>query len=237
MRIIYLGKSFFERATAIFDEDVVPHHREWSIVDDLLQVVDIFNMRVNVRNMILRGYTYPKSIWKRMVWERGWSLDDTFWSLEARLHKELDLLVRVCPDARYLSWWNLLNRYPEMIYISETMARIVSHASLLKIDDVRLKRQPRSNRVCTGCEMYVIEDIYHIVMQCPRTQHLRRAMFNDLNDDPAIITRHEHETLYICLGKNPNEQDLDLMERLWCISGWHISRIYEYVMRLRTGVG
>ena len=233
-------KIFIERATAIFDEDVVPHHREWSIVDDLLQVVDIFNMRENVMNMVLRGHMYPKSVWKRMVWERGWSLDDTFWSLEARLHKELDLLVHVCSDARYLSWWNILIRYPEMIYISETMARIVSHASLLKIDDVRLKRQPRSSRVCTGCEMYVIEDIYHIVMQCPRTEHLRRAMFDDLNDDPAIngvLTRHDHDILYICLGKNPNEPDLEVMERLWCISGWHIGRIYEHVLRLRTGVG
>ena len=113
-----------------------PLSTEWSIVDDLLDVAEVFKLNKEVRNMVLRDQMYPKTQWKRMVWDRGWALEGTFWCLEARLHREMDLLLRVCPNPRYLTWWALSNRYPEMIRICEIMAKIISHASLLKCDDV-----------------------------------------------------------------------------------------------------
>ena len=144
-------KIFVERAAKVFEnENEHPLSEEWSIVTDLLHTADIFNLTNEIKNMVLRGQFYPKSLWKTMVWERGWSLEDTFWRLEARLHKELDLILRVCPETWFLIWWNLSNKFPDMIMICETMAPILCHASLLKCDDIRLKN------LVTGSVHYVI---------------------------------------------------------------------------------
>ena len=137
------------------------------MVDDLLNVVDVLRLNDEIRNMVLRGQVYPKSLWKQIVWERGWALEDTFWCLEARLHKELDLLLRVCPKPRYLTWLSLSNKYYNMIQVCETMAKIISHSSLLKCDDVRLNHLPYSNRACSLCDLYLPEDVFHISIQCP----------------------------------------------------------------------
>ena len=186
--------------------------------------------------MTTRGHVYPKSVWKKRVWDRGWSLEDTYWCLEARLHREPDLLIRICPNPRYLIWWSLSNKYPGTIRMCEVMAKILSHASLLKCDDVRLKRLPRGNRICSQRNLYVMEDIFHITMQCSGTQQLRAAMFDEFEQHPdvrEILTRYEHEIMPICLGKYPNDCDLDAMEKLWHISGKHISGINKYVLNQR----
>ena len=51
----------------------------------------------------------------------------------------------------------------------DLMAGLVSHANLLKCDDVRLKSLPHGNKVCGLFELVVLEDMNHIVMQCPGT--------------------------------------------------------------------
>ena len=213
---------------------------DWSVVSNLLHVADIFNLSNEVRNMVLYGHVFPKEVWMRMVWERGWALEDTFWSLEARLHKDLDLIIRVCSRPNYLSWWALSNKFPEMMHICENMARRICHASLLKCDDVRLKGLTPVNRMCTLCDSYCIEDAFHIIMQCLGTQLLRNEMFTELEEDAEIknvFNANVHDVMLICLGKCPAEYDGDVFVRLWSISGRHINYIYEYVLNQRRGVG
>ena len=48
---------------------------------------------------------------------------------------------------------------------------------------------------------------------------------------------YEHEVMPPCLGKFPNDCNLDTMEQLWLISGRHINGIYKYVLNQRQGVG
>ena len=76
--------------------------------------------------------------WKNLVWERAWSLEEMYWRIEYRLQKSLDLVRAINPNPEYLTWWALSDKYPEYINMCETMARLVCHASLLKMDDVRL---------------------------------------------------------------------------------------------------
>ena len=66
-----------------------------------------------------------------------------------------------------LSWWELSDKYPIMIKIYETMAKLASHAIKLKADYVRLKSLTPSYRTCSECDLYLTEDLYHIIMQCP----------------------------------------------------------------------
>ena len=189
VRVVQVRKLLFIRSIHALDDDALskrvfveralihlnnandaPLSVEWSIVDDLLSVVDISKLNNEVSNMVLSGHIYPKSVWKQMVWDRGWSLEDTFWCLESRLHREMDLLNRTCPKPRYLTWWAISNKHANMIHASEIMAIIASHASLLKCDDVRLKHLPYGNKACSLCDLYQTEDIFHVVMQCPGTQ-------------------------------------------------------------------
>ena len=127
-----------------------------------------------------------------------------------------------------------------MIRASEIMAKIKSHASLLKCDDVRLKHLPYGNRACSLCDLYLVEDIFHITMQCPGRQQLRSEMFTECElypDVNEVLKKYDQDTMSLCLGKCPTYCSYDVMERLWCITGKHISGIYEYVLDQRQGVG
>ena len=234
-------KIFIERATKVFDnEDEHPLSEEWSIVADLLHTADIFNLTDEIRNMVLRGQMYSKSLWKTMVWKRGWSLEDTYWRLDARLHKELDLILRVCSETRYLIWWNLSNIYPDMIMICETMARILCHSSLLKCDDIRLKNLSHVHKVCSLCDHYSVENATHFIMQCPGTQHLRNEMLTELeshHDIHNVLRDNANDVMLICLGKCPDDNYSEVMVKLWCISGRHINIMYRYVLNQRKGIG
>ena len=50
------------------------------------------------------------------------------------------------PDTRYLTWWDLADRNPNLTQMCENMAKIVSRASRLKCDDYRFKSATTSIR-------------------------------------------------------------------------------------------
>ena len=54
-----------------------------------------------------------------------------------------------------------------MIKVCKCIAKIICHTSLLKVDDYRLKDQPPSGRMRELCYLYCIENIQHLLMQCP----------------------------------------------------------------------
>ena len=55
----------------------------------------------------------------------------------------------------------------------------LAHARL-KYDDVSLKGLSASHRVCQGCDLYVLEDIHHLVIQCPGFYDIRIQMYEDI---------------------------------------------------------
>ena len=63
----------------------------------------------------------------------------------------------------------------------ETMAKLVSHASRLKGDDIRLKGLVPSHKACSECDLYLKEDLFHMVMQCPSFERTRCEMYNELS--------------------------------------------------------
>ena len=70
---------FVERAKRYFldrSEDNVSS--EWSVVRDLLNVANLFDLETEVRNMVERDNFYEKRVWKMLVWDKAWSLEDTF---------------------------------------------------------------------------------------------------------------------------------------------------------------
>ena len=232
-------KIFTERATEFF-ANRNNLSDEWSIVADLLCTADIFKLTDEIKNMVERGRNYTKQMWKTMVWDRAWSLEDTLWGLESRLHKELALFMRINQETWYLTWWALSNKFPNIIHICENLARIICHSSLLKCDDIRLKSLPPVSRICTLCDLYAVEDASHVIMQCPGTQQLRNDMFEELEsfqDIREVFTVNDRDVMLICLGKCPNDNFNNVFVKLWCISGRHINGTYKYVLNQRKGVG
>ena len=71
--------------------------------------------------------------------------------------------------------------------ICECLARLICHASSLKPDDVRLKGLSPINRVCSACDMYLVEDVFHMIMQCPMHASACRSMQEELyRYDPEL---------------------------------------------------
>ena len=123
----------------------------------------------------------------------------------------------------------------------EIVARLVCHASLLKADDVRLKRLNKSDRVCSLCDLYEDDNVKHLVMQCPALQPERTAMFRDINVvenrcGKAILADGVN-TLSILLGRPVDNLSQELMDEVWLLADKHISKMYYRCLSLRKGIG
>ena len=123
----------------------------------------------------------------------------------------------------------------------EDLSKIICHASRLKRDDFRLKGLTMSNKTCTNCDLYCIEDVCHIVTQCPFYQDDREMMYDEIfRRCPSVkdVLREDHSNiLYYLLGKKIKVVGDEEMLCFWCISGNAISRMYRKAVASRTGVG
>ena len=114
------------------------------------------------------------------VWEKAWLVEDLYRESTSVLNKDNDLLVKAIVRTKYLTWWELSEKFPNLIInICEMMAKLVSHASKLKCDDVRLKVLAASYRVCSECDFHLKEDLFHVVMHCPSTEVIRYTMHSE----------------------------------------------------------
>ena len=185
----------------------------------------------------------PKKMWSNCIWNKAWKIEDLYWASSLFLHKDNDLLVRSIGQTRYLSWWELSDKFPIMIRMCETMVKMLSHASKLKGDDIRLKGLCPSYRACSNCDMYTKEDLFHITMQCPVHEYVRHRMYKDLYQIDHRIERlfidNPGEVFNWLIGKPITSLDnLDMYE-IWCISGKYINDMYHTVClkRDKAGIG
>ena len=110
------------------------------------------------------------------------------------------------------------------------MAKIVCHSSRLKCDDVRLKGMTASHRTCLNCDMYAIEDIRHIIMQCPSVDKIRREMCKGIYEINNGLERkfieYPEEVFHWLLGRSIEGMNRDDMVNIWKTSGSHINSMY-----------
>ena len=123
----------------------------------------------------------------------------------------------------------------------ETIAKIICHTSRLKRDDFRLKGLSMSNRTCIMCDMYCIEDIIHLLTQCPYYQEDRDRMYAEIfRECPNALMSFEEkrcEIPYFLLGRRIPLWEEEELIRLWCISGTAICNMYRKAIASRTGIG
>ena len=161
------------------------------------------------------------------------------WRVSERCYRNLDLLSGVCGQPRYLVWWEIDNNDYCMLKRCEVMVKIVSHSSMLRMDDVRLKCRPISQRFCMFCDLAAPEDARHFIMECPKWQVLRNNMFDCISDihdgSGQAILGAQCDILLVLLGRPLQGVSADQMINVWYISATDISDMYNE--RLREGKG
>ena len=95
---------FCDRARHIFDRKLNNEPTmHLGVVNDLLKFAILFNLCDDIRNMVMRGHSYPKAALRMKVWDRAWALEDVYWRINFESRKSLDLLKRIGSRCRYLS--------------------------------------------------------------------------------------------------------------------------------------
>ena len=182
-----------------------------------------------------------KHAWSKLIWAKAWELEDLYWKSTEFLNRNNDILYKVISTTRYLPWWELSDKFPLLIKNCETMARLVCHASKLKSDDLRLKSLTPSHRMCSNCDLYLVEDLYHIIMQCPSTEAYMNDMLKNIVDiDESIKSEFENnpsEVFGWLIGKNIPNVGRDIMYRVWLVSGEFIANKYNQICKERSGIG
>ena len=177
----------------------------------------------------------PKVTWLKLIWSKAWQIDDIYWHTTSVLNKNNDLLMKISSTSRYLPWWELSDINPGMIGICETMSRLICHASGLKSDDLRHKGCSPSIKMCSNCDMFITEDLFHVIMQCPYTEEKMRVTQQSIIAIDVTIKEAFKESpdqvFNWLIGKDIPYVDRGMMYKVWAISGESISGIYKQICR------
>ena len=192
---------------------------------------------------ILGGATNPggKGAWAKTVWEKAWLLDDAYWQSLCLVHRSNDVLFCTIPKTKYLIWWQLADGNRLMQRTSETMAKLICRTSRLKSDDPRLKDASIGARMCQRCSLGVVENLYHLIMQCPDMVDIRYAMYEQLDLWVPNLSRKIKESpqdaFSWLIGKSMVDLSaLDTVRSLE-ITGRHICMMYLRAIEVKEGIG
>ena len=118
-------------------------------------------------NMAMNGHYYSKEQWRRIVWQTIWAREDEDCILLYKEPKPDTVLFKVIGKTYYLTWWVIADIRPDLISMCEDMAKLVCDTSLLKNNDYSAKRRTFGFKVCSRCDLGIIESAKHFIMQCP----------------------------------------------------------------------
>ena len=184
---------------------------------------------------------FSKSMWSKMVWEKAWETDDAYWRSTCLIFKRNDLLYSTIANPRYLVWWQLADKFPQLQKMCENMARLICRTSQLKCDDFRLKDSPIGSRICLNCNLGIEETLHHVVMQCPFVNEVRIDMFDKIDRVTGIfknMTRAEPENTFPwIIGKSMPDIDCDIALEILMVTGYSVFNMYRMVIGARVGVG
>ena len=234
----YIRKIFKERALTFNDNIRRGVNNEFrSPIFDMLKVSINFGVYEQIMRQLFMQNMVGKMEWKKCIWKKAWELEDSFWDRQIFLQKKCQFLVKTVQHPRYLTWWYLSDLYPNLMYQCEDMAKLVCNASKLKADDVNFRHSTYYMRTCIECNMSVIENVEHIVMQCPALDQSRRNMYDEIlelpNDLGTRLLEDPSQVMLLLMGKSDNRFDIEHLILLWSISARHISKMYRQVVKNR----
>ena len=123
----------------------------------------------------------------------------------------------------------------------ENMSKIVCHASQLKKDDYRLKGMSMSNKTCIQCDMFCVEDIVHVIFQCPFYNPERCRMYDEIYkicpNAKRLCENNVELFPYFLLGRRIPGMEENEMLWFWSISGVFVNTMYKKAISSRKGIG
>ena len=256
-RLIQIKKLIFLRTILVSEDDdickriLIARATEFSanmalgrINEFSSPIYDILNTSIQAdlyeicMRMIVVGCQYSKQEWRKIVWERIWSKEDDDCIMMYRQPHQKYLLFDVTEKPYYLVWWILSDLFPNKTAICEIMASLVCDTSLLKANDYRLKKKSYSQKICTRCQLGILENIKHLVMQCPHFSDESRALYDALNllrtETSARVLNDPQNYFPILMGKQPEYATFHEMVEIWMITSDHISKIYKRALEGRV---
>ena len=210
-----------------------------SNVLNMLNVASEYGFLDDIVNMVRQGHRWSKDELKKRIWGRAWKLDKCFWRVQVARQRSLDLLSNVCGGTGYIVWWQISDVNHQLMKSCETMVRLVSYASLLRADDVRLKGSPIASRFCTSCDLAAEDDVRHLIMQCPKWQTERTSFLMEITSitdgSGQTLLESQCDLVYVFLGRKATDLTFEQMVVVWTILAKHISDMYN--CKIKEGVG
>ena len=170
---------------------------------------------------------------EKIVWARAWAIEQE--QYDNAPANQVGLIRRVLSNPAYSIWWQMSDLNHAIMKRCETMVKLLCKASFLKDDDCRLKKKPLGSRMCTMCELGALENVEHMVMQCPANNVYRNLLYNGINEiapgvEPANF-------LNVVMGKFIEGWDFEQMVPIWEISVVYVVNMYYDSLRARQGIG
>ena len=207
-------------------------------------IFDLLNTSIQVdlydtcMRMIVNGYYFSKQGWKEMVWKKVWFKEDDDCIIMYKQPHQNYLLFDITDTPYYLVWWIIADMFPRKTGMCEIMASLVCNTSLLKSSDYRIKKKSHSHKICTRCNLGIVEDIRHLLMQCPHFSQEMRYLYDFLNqargDIAPRVANIPQNYFQIIMGKQPVYATFQDMVEIWLVTGECINKIYRCAIEGRT---
>ena len=146
---------------------------------DILNTCMGFNMWNKVIDAMNSRARYSNMTWKQSVWEKANDIEQDNWYINMRSNNHNNVLAMNLERPSYSVGFSLPYINKQIIRQCETMVKISWNARKLKANDVRLNRLPISNRMCANCDLGVIGNLKHIIMDCTYIQNKRWEMVSE----------------------------------------------------------
>ena len=121
------------------------------------------------------------------------------------------------------------------------MIKLICNASQLKADDYLLEGANFSEKVCSKCDNFAIEDAKHIILQCDSTQVIRTRLFERVikmpDDIGRLILERSDDILATMMGRFCPGIETPDMFNFWKLSCEYISKMYWHIVGDKKGVG
>jgi hypothetical protein len=134
---------------------------------EIMKSATEYGLQEDVIEAVVHGSYCSIEVWKRTVKTRIRSVEKNRWLAQSMMYTKL-VLFRQCISDHVWPWWVFLTHHPEYTQYCRTMARLMvgEHGLASNIGRRQDKICTYRTRLCQMCNMYVVEDVAHMLFTC-----------------------------------------------------------------------
>ena len=143
-------------------------------VAQIVKTCTKYNFLENVLQLIESGGIISKNEWKKQVLRVVCDRDHANWRFALTLYPKFSLFRTIVLKCEPICWWNLAMYQPYLKRTCITMVNLLCGNTILAL--YRNVDSVREDRLCTVCDLGVVEDTFHFVFRCPQFSSLRESL-------------------------------------------------------------